>query len=221
MRRAVQILFLLIAGAIINILIALGSARWCSHFPQMDPANSSPSSPLSPDAAEYLDGPEYKAFSETGEQTGLDRYTCTSAWCTRTTTDRWYGHPDRNRGYTSIAFGLPLRSLQYAEYSWHEPAAFPEYTFWRIADSRGGWPIAPPANKQRFPLYRPPAVVYPVTVKPVGFLVDTLVAALLLLPLTRVPAAVVHLRRRRRGLCERCAYPRGPSSVCTECGRPH
>ncbi len=27
-------------------------------------------------------------------------------------------------------------------------------------------------------------------------------------------------RRRRKGLCPRCAYPVGPSTVCSECGHP-
>lgn len=41
-----------------------------------------------------------------------------------------------------------------------------------------------------------------------------------------LPALIHHFpplrrwRRRRSGLCEYCAYPRGTSAVCTECGRP-
>lgn len=51
-----------------------------------------------------------------------------------------------------------------------------------------------------------------------GFIVNSLlygaVMFLLFWPLTRAR----RWRRRRRGLCVRCAYPIGASDVCTECG---
>ncbi|MCA9295686.1 MAG: hypothetical protein KC983_04200 [Phycisphaerales bacterium] len=36
--------------------------------------------------------------------------------------------------------------------------------------------------------------------------------------LSFVPFALRRMMRRRRGVCVRCAYPRGTSDVCTECG---
>ena len=51
-----------------------------------------------------------------------------------------------------------------------------------------------------------------------GFLVNTLFYALLLWLIFFAPFAVRRALRRRRGACEKCAYPIGTSPVCTECG---
>ena len=34
------------------------------------------------------------------------------------------------------------------------------------------------------------------------------------------PFVLRRFLRVRRGLCPKCAYPMGESSVCTECGKP-
>lgn len=51
-----------------------------------------------------------------------------------------------------------------------------------------------------------------------GFLINTILYALILWLLFAAPFALRRRRRRRRGLCEQCAYPIGVSPVCTECG---
>jgi hypothetical protein len=51
-----------------------------------------------------------------------------------------------------------------------------------------------------------------------GFITNTLFYALLLWLLFATPFAARRMLRRRRGLCEKCAYPIGVSPVCTECG---
>lgn len=51
-----------------------------------------------------------------------------------------------------------------------------------------------------------------------GFIVNTLVYAALLWLLVAAPFTARRMIRRRRGLCEKCAYPVGVSPVCTECG---
>lgn len=51
-----------------------------------------------------------------------------------------------------------------------------------------------------------------------GFIINTIFYALLLWLLFAIPFAVRRMLRRRRGVCERCAYPVGVSPVCTECG---
>jgi hypothetical protein len=54
-----------------------------------------------------------------------------------------------------------------------------------------------------------------------GFLINTLFYAALLWLLFLAPFTARRMIRRRRGLCEKCAYPVGTwggSSVCTECG---
>ncbi len=53
---------------------------------------------------------------------------------------------------------------------------------------------------------------------PLGFAVNTLFYAALLWLLIPGPVALRRFLRVRRGLCPKCAYPMGGSSVCTECG---
>ena len=52
-----------------------------------------------------------------------------------------------------------------------------------------------------------------------GFALNTFLYAAILWLLIPGPFALRRLRRVRRGLCPKCAYPMGESSVCTECGR--
>ena len=52
-----------------------------------------------------------------------------------------------------------------------------------------------------------------------GFAFNTLFYATLLWLLIPGPFALRRFLRVRRGLCPKCAYPTGESSVCTECGR--
>jgi len=51
-----------------------------------------------------------------------------------------------------------------------------------------------------------------------GFIINTLIYALLLWLLFIAPLAALRMLRRRRGQCEKCAYPVGTSPICTECG---
>ena len=52
-----------------------------------------------------------------------------------------------------------------------------------------------------------------------GFAINTVFYATVLWLLIPGPFALRRSIRRRRGLCPKCAYPVGESSVCTECGR--
>ena len=51
-----------------------------------------------------------------------------------------------------------------------------------------------------------------------GFTINTLLYAAVLWLLICGPFALRRFLRVRRGLCPKCAYPMGESSVCTECG---
>jgi hypothetical protein len=51
-----------------------------------------------------------------------------------------------------------------------------------------------------------------------GFAINNVVYATILWLLFFAPFAARRMLRRRRGLCEKCAYPIGVSAVCTECG---
>jgi hypothetical protein len=51
-----------------------------------------------------------------------------------------------------------------------------------------------------------------------GFLINTLLYAVVWWLLSAAPFALRRRRRIKRGLCPACAYPIGDSAVCTECG---
>ncbi len=51
-----------------------------------------------------------------------------------------------------------------------------------------------------------------------GFAINTIFYAAILWLLIPGPFALRRFLRVRRGLCPKCAYPMGESSVCTECG---
>ncbi len=52
-----------------------------------------------------------------------------------------------------------------------------------------------------------------------GFAANTLFYAVVLWLLICGPFALRRFIRVRRGLCPACAYPRGESDVCSECGK--
>ena len=52
-----------------------------------------------------------------------------------------------------------------------------------------------------------------------GFIVNTLLYAVVLWLLSGGSFRLRRLIRVRRGLCPKCAYPRGESDVCSECGK--
>ena len=52
-----------------------------------------------------------------------------------------------------------------------------------------------------------------------GLAVNTVLYAAVLWPLICGPFVLRRFIRRRHGLCVKCGYPMGESSVCTECGR--
>lgn len=52
----------------------------------------------------------------------------------------------------------------------------------------------------------------------VGFGMNTTIYAGMAWLMIGVPHELRRARRRRSGLCEQCAYPRGSSTICSECG---
>ena len=63
---------------------------------------------------------------------------------------------------------------------------------------------------------------YPLPARPLwpGFAINTLFYATILWLLMYGLSALRRFLRLRRGLCPKCAYPMGESSVCSECGKP-
>ncbi len=86
----------------------------------------------------------------------------------------------------------------------------PPYTVWLIGLKPPDLLIRQPNSQWRRLPIRPATWL--------GLSANTLFYAGLLWLLIPGPFALRHLLRLRRGLCPKCAYPMGESSVCTECG---
>ncbi len=63
-------------------------------------------------------------------------------------------------------------------------------------------------------------LVYPLQPILSGFLFNMICYAGSLWLLFATPFALLRQKRVRKGLCPKCAYPVGGSTVCTECGKP-
>ncbi len=76
-----------------------------------------------------------------------------------------------------------------------------------------------PVDKPRYKISILYAATLPVHPTFPGFAANTLIYAAALGLLIHGPFALRALRRTRHGLCPACAYPRGESDVCSECGK--
>ncbi len=79
-----------------------------------------------------------------------------------------------------------------------------------------GWPTEAFGytwTSNEFPAYSSLRPIWP------GVAVNTLFYAVVLWLLSGGPFRLRRWVRVRRGLCPKCAYPRGESAVCTECGK--
>ena len=109
------------------------------------------------------------------------------------------------------ARGFPLRSL------WCEHVvglAFGSADPFPIVEVRGGIPVHLNESLARYTSKALPLrPIWPASV------MNTLFYATILWLLLLGPFALRRFLRVRRGLCPKCAYPMGESTVCTECGR--
>ena len=202
-RHIMFILLLLLLGAIVNIAVAWGCATWSPHYRLRGEESIEPPARW-PAYLEALEWPAPTRAFEPGE-VGLG-----------VTRNLIFGG---HMGFLSVCldirqFGLPARALQW-EYpvgrpggdrkmteAAHEAAGL--RTGIDVFGRNSGGPIRP----------LPMTPLYP------GFLINTLFYAAIIWLLFFAPFAAQRMLRRRRGLCERCAYQIGTSPVCTECGSP-
>lgn len=245
MGRSVRVMLvaalLLVAGAVVNVVVAWGCARWGDHWPTAFLSGPVSINSVPAIADEYLNDPDYlrgfghtpasvrrkefvtdpKAMAREERKTDLEWSETRSLWCTRAVWMRWFDDESfYSRSHDRLQFGLPMRSMEYVERCSHNSAAYPEFASWRLPSWRGGWPLAPAPREQRawFGSYGRPAHVYPITPLPLGFAVNTILYAGLIGLVLLISPAARRRRRRQRGLCVWCAYPIGVSPVCTECG---
>ena len=98
---------------------------------------------------------------------------------------------------------------------WPWPAMLGERWSWDSAGWRYRSAIPLPMHNRHYePGMLPLRPIWP------GFAVNTLIYAAVLWLLIFSRFALRRFIRQRRGLCPACAYPRGESHVCSECGKP-
>ena len=226
-RRVDFILLLLVAGAIVNVAVAWGCvAKGALEFGLLR-GNCS-----------YTENPEYAGLTIT--------FTSNRNWQARRQMSHYYmigivratgvtydEFKMSVPGWSMFARGEPLLILASEYDSQNLSATFDEHACgwplmavrgYRLATQQTSVPIGqalPPArdvlkygllevNRDNLPFFP----IWP------GFAINTVFYAAVVWMLCAVPFGLRRRRRIKRGLCPKCAYPRGAGTndVCTECG---
>jgi len=212
-RRITIILLLLVVSAIVNIAVAWGCAYFYTPGTTID------------DLMPKRDGEHAWIVSVPAHWPKLPDGVLDGSGQTWTIV-RYYGnehdHDEENDVLTTIesfiidvwGHGWPMRSVR-GQY-WNEV----------VFDFQ----VKPTTSVQRYEGHPPESLwqlgipisrgLYYLPVAPIwsGFIINTLFYAVLLWLLWFAPFAARRMIRHRRGQCEKCAYPVGTSSICTECG---
>ncbi len=204
-RRLLLVAVFLLAGAVVNVAVAWGCARWSDcleimtfvlrHASKPTPDAGSSGVTTSASAAWRLHN-----VPESWPDKPADEVTTRTGWFLVTNQVR----PLDNGGVVILneyRFGVPTKSL--ACYKLVVVERSGTWTdSWRYAIARFGGS-------------------YPLPLRPIwpGFAANTLFYAAVLWLLICGPFALRRLVRVKRGLCPACAYPRGESDVCSECSK--
>jgi hypothetical protein len=131
----------------------------------------------------------------------------------------YYLVQDGVRRRTNIGFGMEY--LQQCV----EPGQLTRFEHRPAMENRVevGWPVRAWStgwNQSGFILLSPRGIATRIAVTPMwsGFAINALFYAAIVWLLFAAPFVVRRHLRTMRGLCPACAYPRGASDVCTECG---
>lgn len=109
-----------------------------------------------------------------------------------------------------VAAGWPMRSMRVRCFVTHVPTVI------HLEPARTGLVLTKPARVRGFGSEVDALPLVPVWS---GFVVNTIVWGAVGMMVLMTPGWVVRRRRRKRGLCEGCGYPRGDMQVCPECGK--
>jgi hypothetical protein len=203
-RRALQIIVLLLLGAIVNVAVAIGVSCFAPEL-----VRSQTTSPTDVERQAWRENAheeirDFHLFSST-------TYTIGTAYRKR---ELSAAKVDQN--------GFPLmdRNEEMEAWRWSIHAGFPctslhgEFWAWRQGrNSMSGW-----LPKGRIFLLNSYTFL-PLNIRWPGFAINTIFYAAILWVLFAVPLALRRRRRLKRGQCPACAYPIGTSEVCTECGK--
>ncbi len=192
-RRLLTIAIFLLAGAVVNVAVAWGCARWSCWLDMiLAPVNLVTTSAP---AGWWLDNvpqswPDKPAYAVTR---GTGWYLFTH--------QVWPLDIEAFFMLDEFRFGVPTKSLACYKLSADAPRRWT--SCWRYAIGRFGGD-------------------YPLPLRPIwpGFAINTLFYAAILWPLILGPFALRRLIRRRRGLCPACGYDlrHAVHEACPECG---
>ncbi len=204
-RRMIVILLLLLGGAVVNVAVAWGCAG------RVRITEGSQMSGIRPPMFNNFDlSPELPVRSPIPNEHALRTHPVRPAYRTASVTVFRWQHRNRDRGPWPETFhmeaGWPLKTFAGTE-RFHPMGQFAVTGALRFDRPGSGQ-----ASRQ--------IVFLPVIPIWSGFIINTLIYALLLWPLLFGPFKVRRALRRKRWLCVKCAYPVGTSPVCTECGSP-
>ncbi len=196
-RRLPAIAIFLLAGAVVNVGVAWGCARWSRSLEMIFGQLFSGESPASteststPSAWRLDNVPERWPDKPKFEETGRTR------WFLLTTQISRLDDKFSSVVLLEQRIGAPTKSL--ARYRIGEKESGTWTFSWRHAWGRD----------------------YPLPLRPIwpGFAANTIFYATIFWLVIPGPFALCRLIRQRRGLCPSCAYPMGESAVCSECGK--
>ena len=116
--------------------------------------------------------------------------------------------PPKYLAVSNIEAGWPIRSLRRTAFGPRSDDAV------SATLSNAMWQFPSVHSRAENRSFLPSNPIWP------GFAINTVFYAVGLWLLFAAPFALRRRRRIKRGLCPKCAYPVGTSTVCTECGHP-
>ena len=219
-RRLLIIAVFLLLGAVVNVAVAWGCAAWAD-------LGTDYTEGISEDGTASL----LRWSSNIGTLIYFERNrtaTLNRAWRGRRRMDElspyWLHLNEPSAAYQSGRTNEDIRFIDAR--GWPVLTMWSEYVWppWLYGDGtivvKGGLPLSSRHSVSQ--LYFGPPFPRALPLRPIwpGFALNTLFYASLLWFLIPGPFVLRRFLRVRRGLCPKCAYPMGDSSVCTECGNP-
>ncbi len=220
-RHLLIIVVCLLLGAVVNVAVAWGCAVWLEvfrgQFERVRDRNTDlgvfRAAKFSRVGAMYFETVRWKGRVQQSVSPTDDPNELLPGWTGLTAPTQAYESGKYQIEYRAVDLrGWPMRSL-WLEYTGHSRSGVLNVQGGLLTSAlrtRSGTPLT--RSGQSFPVALPLRPLWP------GFAVNTLFYATLLWLLIPGPFALRRFLRVRRGLCPKCAYPIGESSVCTECG---
>ncbi len=222
-RHLLIIAICLLLGAVVNVAVAWGCAVWLEvfrgQFERVRDRNTDlgvfRAAKFSRPGAMYFETVRWKGRVQQSVSPTDDPNELLPGWTGLTAPTQAYESGKYQIEYRAVDLrGWPMRSL-WLEYTGHSSSGVLDVQGGLVTSAlrmspRSGRPLT--RSGQSFPVALPLRPLWP------GFALNTLFYAVILWLLAGGLFALRRDLRIKRGLCPKCAYRTGESSVCTECG---